>query len=174
MKGRSAGVLSVTGGVLPLIFLVSGIQAARADEIADLRANQELLQRRVDQLAQVPVAPGSPYGGGPLNPAAGQPAGQGSFPRSFLIPGTDTSIRIGGQITEVLDYWFTGGSVNGSPQTTTLGINGQLQSVPLDKPGHVILGVAQTPDVQHSRINGVFSQTPRESPPTDETATPSA
>ena len=29
-------------------------------------------------------------------PAAAGPVGAGSFPRSFLIPGTDTSIRIGG------------------------------------------------------------------------------
>lgn len=29
-------------------------------------------------------------------PAPPSPVGAGSFPRSFLIPGTDTSIRIGG------------------------------------------------------------------------------
>lgn len=29
-------------------------------------------------------------------PATGLPVGAGSFPRSFLIPGTDTSIGIGG------------------------------------------------------------------------------
>jgi hypothetical protein len=29
-------------------------------------------------------------------PGPGQPVTSGSFPRSFLIPGTDTSIRIGG------------------------------------------------------------------------------
>jgi hypothetical protein len=29
-------------------------------------------------------------------PAIGPPVGAGSFPRSFLIPGTDTSIGIGG------------------------------------------------------------------------------
>lgn len=42
-----------------------------------------------------PAAPvtGS-YGGGPTS-ATGT-VGAGSFPRSFLIPGTDTSIRIGG------------------------------------------------------------------------------
>jgi hypothetical protein len=30
------------------------------------------------------------------SPATQSPVGAGSFPRSFLIPGTDTSIRIGG------------------------------------------------------------------------------
>jgi hypothetical protein len=33
---------------------------------------------------------------GVASPATGLPVGAGSFPRSFLIPGTDTSISIGG------------------------------------------------------------------------------
>ena len=48
----------------------------------------------------------------------------GSFPRSFLIPGTDTSIRVGGFASEILDYWFQNGQTNGS-QNTTVGDNGQ-------------------------------------------------
>src|SRR6266851_6386054 len=64
--------------------LAIGAHAAYADELADLRANQELLQQRLDQLAQ--AAPAGP----------GAALGVGSFPRSFLIPGTDTSLRIGG------------------------------------------------------------------------------
>ena len=64
--------------------LAIGAHSAYADELADLRANQELLQQRLDQLAQ--AAPAGP----------GAALGVGSFPRSFLIPGTDTSLRIGG------------------------------------------------------------------------------
>ena len=63
--------------------------AARADELTDLRADQELLQRRIDQLVQAQP------GGGVLAPTGGPQVGMtmagGSFPRSFLIPGTDTS-----------------------------------------------------------------------------------
>jgi hypothetical protein len=42
--------------------------------------------------------PGPQSGGQPSvgGPATGSPVGAGSFPRSFLIPGTDTSIGIGG------------------------------------------------------------------------------
>jgi hypothetical protein len=40
-----------------------------------------------------PQSGGQPGVGGP---ATGPPVGAGSFPRSFLIPGTDTSISIGG------------------------------------------------------------------------------
>jgi len=32
--------------------LLAGVPSAKADELADLRANQELLQQRLDQLAQ--------------------------------------------------------------------------------------------------------------------------
>jgi hypothetical protein len=53
----------------------------------------------------------------------------GSFPRSFLIPGTDTSIRVGGNITWIADYYLEGGQANGSPWSTTLGANGSVQSI---------------------------------------------
>jgi hypothetical protein len=39
---------------------------------------------------------GGPAASGTASLSAGSVAGAGSFPRSFLIPGTDTSIRIGG------------------------------------------------------------------------------
>ena len=57
--------------------LLGIVAPAGADELADLKANQELLKQRVDQLAlgaPNPVAPGSE-------------SMAGSFPRSFLIPG---------------------------------------------------------------------------------------
>jgi hypothetical protein len=48
--------------------------------------------------SQPPAVTGSPQTGGPA--ASGNTGrnvtGAGSFPRSFLIPGTETSIRIGG------------------------------------------------------------------------------
>ena len=42
--------------------MLAGLPAASADELADLRANQELLQERIDQLSQAPPpgAPGQP------------------------------------------------------------------------------------------------------------------
>ena len=53
--GRSVGIASVAWAIPA--FLMCGSGLAWADELADLRANQELLQRRVDQLAQVPPPP---------------------------------------------------------------------------------------------------------------------
>jgi len=83
---RTIATLTALGGFTAAMALLSGLPSAKADELSDLRANQELLQQRIDQLAQVPVAPA----------AAGAAIGAGSFPRSFLIPGTDTSLRVGG------------------------------------------------------------------------------
>ena len=85
---RSIATVAALGGMAAVVALLSGPPAARADELSDLRANQQLLQQRVDQLAQVAQAPRP----------GGAPVLAGSFPRSFLIPGTDTSMAITGFI----------------------------------------------------------------------------
>jgi hypothetical protein len=95
------------------------------------------------------------------NPAAGAPVVAGSFPRSILIPGTDTSIKIYGQMTEIINYYLTGANPNASPQSSTVGVTGQLESIPL-----------RTAGVTSARQNGVFLQTPRESKFGIETRTP--
>jgi hypothetical protein len=93
------------GWSLPAFVLATGLSAAWADELSDLRANQELLQRRVDQLAQVPPpAPGGP--GGPVL--------SGSFPRSFVVPGTEVSLRIGGQGVGSVVWYVKGQAVGGA------------------------------------------------------------
>src|SRR5882757_11264416 len=79
------GAVAATGGFAAAIALLTGLPSARADEVSDLRANQELLQRRIDQLAQAQNVGSGSYFSVTPNPAAGQPAGAGSFPRSFLI-----------------------------------------------------------------------------------------
>src|SRR5947209_17187797 len=126
IRKRNIGRAAAIGGLAATVTLLAGLPAARADELADLRANQELLQRRIEQLAQAAQGrPGVPGGyGAEAHP--GEMAVQGSFPRSFLIPGTDTSIRVGGFIDETLDYWFAGGLPNGA-QSTTVGVTGNLE-----------------------------------------------
>ena len=91
IKNRTIATVAALGGLTAAIALLAGLPSAKADEVADLRANQELMQNRVDQLAQMqPAPPGAAPG------APGAPIGAGSFPRSFMIPGTDTSLRLGG------------------------------------------------------------------------------
>jgi hypothetical protein len=137
-----------------------------------LRANQELLQRRIDQLAQAAplAAPGTTegveYGG---QPAPGAALVGGTFPRSFLIPGTDTSIRVGGFVDATFIYWFQGGQVNGGTQTTNTGANGQVQSAPLSVHGFSIVPGLATPgqlvpvQVNASCGNGNFNGSALES-----------
>jgi hypothetical protein len=142
--------VAAIGAGLVLLIMSPFFGNARADELSDLRLNQQLLSQRIDQLAAVGLAPD--VFSVNTNPAASAPAIAGSFPRSILIPGTDTSIRVYGQITEVLDYWMSGGNPNGSPQSTTVGNNGQVAAVPLNNGG-----------AAKARSNGIFQQSPRES-----------
>src|SRR5271165_3635161 len=131
IRKRNIGRAATIGALTATIALLTGLPAANADELADLRANQELLQRRIEQLAQAAQGrPGVPGGYG-AEAVPGQTMTGGSFPRSFLIPGTDTSIRVGGFIDETLDYYFQGAQPNGN-QTNTVGVTGNLETAPLN------------------------------------------
>jgi hypothetical protein len=185
-RSRSFGSLAAIGGLTAAIAVVASFADARADEMADLRANQLLLQQRIDQLAQAQAQAGGPATGGVTGagnsygtnavPGAGMVGG--SFPRSFLIPGTDTSIRVGGFADETIDYYLQGGPVNGV-QSTTVGVTGNLNSVPLmvglkTVPGYPTAGNLVPTQIGTSRGNGVFLQSPRESRLNVETRTPTA
>jgi Porin subfamily len=110
--------------------LVIGSSAVQADELGDLRTNQALLENRLDQLAQVGLQR-------PQEPP-GTPTLAGSFPRSFLIPGTETSIRVGGEINMTGVYWFSGGNnanvgegtqISGVPGASTAPLNFKVPGV---------------------------------------------
>jgi hypothetical protein len=141
----ATGAFVAIRGLAAAVALLMGPPAVTADELADLRANQELLQKRIDQLSQAPpqAAPFVPgFGPETLSKPTGIPVSGGSFPRSFLIPGTDTSLRIGG-FANVNALWY----INGASQSGQLngqgGINnqtffdgqggtGNLASIPLN------------------------------------------
>jgi hypothetical protein len=182
--------MAAAAGLAMSVAWLTTAPVARADELSDMRADMQLLQQRMDQLAQ--FAPGTTGGAAyGAKPAPGAPLLGGSFPRSFLIPGTDTSIRIGGTANEVLDYWFQGGSTNGNP-TTDLGANGQALFGPLNfksttiAPGFPTFRqrVAQPTSVgsvggfnnivANARGNGIFSQSQLQSDFQVETRTPTA
>jgi DcaP outer membrane protein len=144
-RKRHIGSVAATGGLIAAIALLTGLPAASADELADLRANQELLQKRIDQLSQAPPGQAPPYvpGFGPetIKQPGGTPVVGGSFPRSFLIPGTDTSLRIGG-FANASVLWYIkgaapGGQLNGQGSqnfvfTDGQGGTGNLASIPLN------------------------------------------
>ncbi len=177
MNRPNAAITAAAFASLLSIPLAIGPQAARADELADLRANQELLQQRVDQLAQAPISPvGHLYPGGAPAASAGQPSLGGSFPRSFLVPGTDTSIRVGGTITVNAMHFFNGGNPNTTTNTTTnFGNNGALNSAPLHV--HVAaIGAAVTKAGNAARSKGanITFISPQQSKVNFESRTPTA
>jgi hypothetical protein len=149
---RNIGSMAAIGGLSAAIALLTGLPAASADELADLRANQELLQKRIDQLSQAPPPAPGPYvpGFGAETRPTAAPVTTGSFPRSFLIPGTDTSLRIGGIAwTDVMWYLHgarqatalnnTGGNPDGSQDG--IGGTGNLPNIPLNNStGHARSG----------------------------------
>ena len=163
MKARKLGIIAALGGSTAALAMLTGLGGARAD---DLQINQQLLDTRVDQLAQGQNPGAKNQFSTDANTPGMAGAAAGSFPRSILIPGTDTSIKIYGQITEVLNYYMTGGNpsggaTTGAPRNTTVGDNGQLQALPLNNGG-----------VAKARSNGIFGQSPRESKIGFETRTP--
>src|ERR1700681_1364176 len=139
-RRRGAGIVPAIGWTLPAFVLATGLSAARADELADLRANQELLQKRVDQLAQVPPPPPGAGPGGPVT--------AGSFPRSFVIPGTEVSLRIGGQGVGSMIWDMKGQAVGGA-----LGSQGGFNETYMDGQG----GTGNLPNIPLN--NHTFSNT---------------
>src|SRR5207237_5505427 len=106
-RKRNIGTIAALGGFTAAVALMTAMPA-NADELADLRANQELLQRRVDQLAQAGPA------AFPAPPGPGGPVMTGSFPRSFVIPGTEVSLRVGGQGVGSVGWYLKGSAVGGA------------------------------------------------------------
>ena len=98
------------------------------NELDQLRANQQLLQQRLDQLEQIAqVGTAKPT----LPPGTASLAG--SFPRSFLIPGTDTSISIGGRVIFDATEWFHGGNPNIANSSTSSGYgNATISGLPIN------------------------------------------
>jgi hypothetical protein len=94
-RKQGSARMAAIGGLIAMIAVLGGQRCACADELSDLRANNELLQQRLDQIQQATGDPGAP---------PGTPLKDGSFPRSFLIPGTDTSVRVGGSVTGIVQY----------------------------------------------------------------------
>ena len=112
-KKRVFAAMTAIGGVIAAAVLLPAAPSARADELSDLRANNQLLQQRIDKIEHAQsadagadtVPPGAPAGG-----AAGASGPGGSFPGSFRVPGTDTSVRIGGSVAATFGYLREGGS----------------------------------------------------------------
>jgi Porin subfamily len=170
-RAQGIGSLAAIGSLTAMIALQTGLPAARADELQDLIANQQLLQQRIDQLAKAQAnEQQAAVEGGPV--VAGQPSIAGSFPRSFLIPGTNTSIAIGGYIKLDMTERIHGGSPNpGNGSTDNFGLS-SVAGLPLNlkgPPGTIFATPAYSAS---ARSNWVFQATAAESRLRVETRTP--
>ena len=157
-RKRNIGTIAALGGFTASVALLTGLSGARADDLQQLQANQQLLQQEINQLAalRTPATPGAP-------------SMAGSFPRSILIPGTDTSLKVGGYVKFNAFYWLSGGPANGNVAASDA-VDNFIQGLPLDLHGTGLLAPAVFN--QHSRGGGVFEMTARESRLNVETRTP--
>ena len=130
-RRRDAAIAPALAWSLAGLVLCLAITAARADEEADLPAAQQTLERRLDNL--LPSAPPPP--------ALQAALVAGRFPRSFVMPGTDVSLRIGGQALGSVLWYLKGantggalGNQGGSSENFTDGQGsvGNLSSIPLN------------------------------------------
>ncbi len=138
MRRRNDGSLGAIGWILAVAIVAIGFASARAEPAPDRWSDQELLQSRLDQLAQ---GPGAPAGQAPLV--------AGRFARSFLIPGTDTSLRIGGHAVGRVTWYLRGiqpsaalfGNGGGSvDRQEGSGGTGNIQQIPLHLPFNAAYG----------------------------------
>src|SRR5690242_497856 len=170
--------LAITAAVVCALAALLVIRPAQADELSDVRADNELLQQRIDQLAQAMKIPGAggfyTQGAAPA-PTAGAGLVGGSFPRSFLIPGTDTSIRVGGEIRVNATFWFNGRTPNQAPPSTNVLNNGGLNAVPVQIHNAIVGGVVvPSSNPTRSRDSSVFTLSPQQTKFNFETRTPTA
>jgi hypothetical protein len=90
-----AKMVKLSGAVM-LAGLLAGAVAARADDLSNQHQPDLALQQKLDLLDHEPDTPDAPLPRPDVT--------QGSFPRSMLIPGTNTSIRVYGSGTETMQY----------------------------------------------------------------------
>jgi hypothetical protein len=127
-RRRKAGIAPALACALAALVLCLAMPAARAEGGEDLAVPQ---QRRLDDLLT-----SAPLGAAPQGAVVA-----GSLPRSFVIPGTDVSLRIGGQALGGVLWYLKGantggalGNQGGSSENFTDGQGnvGNLASIPLN------------------------------------------
>ena len=111
-KKRLHRTIAVLVGSLVVPAIFPGLARLNA---AQLEVDQQFLDQAIDRLAADGRNPGPGMNFSiDQTPAAPTSDVSGSFPGSILLPGTNTSIRVYGEIGEVLGYGLSGGNLAGS------------------------------------------------------------
>lgn len=90
---------------LAVMTMASGAMASDKGDIAALKAQIEALNQKViamEEASKAPAPAASATGSAPAT--AGQPVVGGSFPGSFKLPGSETSVKIGGYLKADMMY----------------------------------------------------------------------
>jgi hypothetical protein len=95
-----SGARTAGGSLVVVMALLAAASSAKADELSKLRANGQLLQQRLNEISRMHAEPTAGAGDNTASIAKVR----GAFPRSFLIPGTNTSVSIGGSVSESFGY----------------------------------------------------------------------
>jgi len=106
---------AVICGSLAVLALLAWPPGGNADELSNLRADSARLQQRIAEINRVRAGAASTAGsgtGGTADAPVATGVVGGDFPRSFLIPGTDTSVSVGGSVNENMG-WTAGRPADG-------------------------------------------------------------
>jgi hypothetical protein len=101
MMNSTAAIMSAIAALTAATTIFVTSPAAMGDGLNGQNTNQAAIDSRIDQLAK-PAGPQTPDEPTLDSPAPHDTTGAGSFPRSFLVPGTSTSVRVGGSIDETM------------------------------------------------------------------------
>jgi hypothetical protein len=112
------------GSLTAVVALFAGVPAASAQTATGSGSNTQVSKAASDNTQVAQTAPGADS-----SVAAGQAApGGGSFPGSFLVPGTNTSLKIGGfaKLAIIYDITSAGGDAADVVAPTSIPLRGSL------------------------------------------------
>ncbi len=153
---KSYKVMALTPAILGLGVLAMG-SPAQADEVSELKAQLKVLQQRIEALEKRPVEPQVVTATGQMA-APAKPAQKGYF----VIPGTETSLKIGGYAK--LDAIYSDKSVADNSAGDQLFL---AYTIPLDKDNpnddqtvlharQTRFNVGTTTDTTYGKLNSFF------------------
>ncbi len=127
LRVRRMRALAVSGACLLFVGVPAFQSAAHADEVSDLRSEMKRMAKRLERLEherrpfsiEHPVLARTP--GTYIDPHLPSPPGR--YTGYLDIPGTNTSISLGGSLRADMYYNFHGGPIGGVPGTDFRGIS---------------------------------------------------
>lgn len=141
MRQLNAKHLILAGCLTCSLALVAGAPQAKADELSDLKAQIQALTNKVEALQAQQKAQATQMAQQEKAAAPANAVTAGSVPGSFKLPGTDTSIKIGGYVKVDGLYHVKGYGNQDFLDTTSTPLDGTAAA---SKKGNTKLDAKQT------------------------------